>query len=123
MNDSVSMIATARNFLTVVECQQVIALGEKARFGVGTIGMNDVLSTMRSSKVTCLVPGPETMWLFNKLDVAITKPNESYQYDLLGFFDGAQVAIYSSGGKYDWHMDLGAGENSSRKLSLSIQLS
>lgn len=117
------MIATARNFLTVDECRQVIALGEKAGFGTGTIGMDDHLSAMRSSNVTCLAPGPETMWLFNKLDVAITRLNDSYQYDLLGFFEGVQVAKYSNGGKYDWHMDLGLGENSSRKLSLSIQLS
>jgi len=117
------MIATARNFLTVDECRKVIALGEKAGFGAGTIGMDDNFSTMRSSDVTCLAPGLDTMWLFNKLDAAITKLNDSYQYDLLGFFEGVQVAKYSSGGKYDWHMDLGAGENSSRKLSLSIQLS
>jgi PKHD-type hydroxylase len=122
-NDSVCMIATARNFLTEAECQQVCALGEKSGFGEGTIGMGKDTSVMRSSDVTCLAPGPETMWLFNKLDAAITKLNESYQYDLLGFFEGVQVAKYSSGGKYDWHMDIGAGENSSRKLSLSLQLS
>lgn len=123
LNDSVCMIATARKFLTADECRQVIALGEKAGFGVGTIGMNDNLSPMRSSDVTCLASGPDTMWLFDKLDAAIAKLNEAYQYDLLGFFEGVQVANYLHGGKYDWHMDLGAGENSSRKLSLSIQLS
>jgi PKHD-type hydroxylase len=34
-----------------------------------------------------------------------------------------QVATYSVGEHYDWHIDLGPGKNSSRKLSLSLQLS
>ena len=101
LNDSVCMIATARNFLSANECRQVIALGERTDFGEGTIGMDKNSTSMRSSNVTCLAPGVVTMWLFEKLDAAITRLNEAYQYDLLGFFEGVQVAKYISGGKYD----------------------
>jgi len=63
------------------------------------------------------------MWLFAKLNLAVNQLNRAYQYDLKGLFDGIQIASYSRGGKYDWHMDLGPAKNSSRKLSLSVQLS
>lgn len=122
-NDSITMIATARNFLSRDECQQVIMQAGKATKSNGTIGDSKEMSGMRDSRVTCLMPRPETMWLFDKLDAAVTHLNKAYQYDLLGFYEGVQVASYEAGGKYDWHMDLGPGENSTRKLSLSIQLS
>ena len=41
----------------------------------------------------------------------------------LGFFEGVQVASYSGGGHYGWHMDVGQGVVSTRKLSISVQLS
>jgi len=49
--------------------------------------------------------------------------NNAYKYHLQGFYEGVQIAAYKSGGKYDWHMDVGPGQNSSRKLSMSVQLS
>ena len=49
--------------------------------------------------------------------------NQSYGFELTGFYEGAQVARYAPGGHYDWHVDVGEQLQSARKLSLSIQLS
>jgi len=123
MNDSVAMVATASNFLSRDECRQVIMLGDRVIYTEGTVGNERRSSKVRDSKVTCLRPGAENMWLFKRLESALVQMNNAYRYDLLGFYEGVQVASYTSGGKYDWHIDLGAGENSCRKLSMSVQLS
>jgi PKHD-type hydroxylase len=121
-NDSVTMIATAKNFLSREECQQILSQSERAAFSDGFVD-NREKSTIRDSKVIFLSPNTDNMWIFEKLDAAITHMNKAYQYDLLGFYEGIQVARYTSGGKYDWHIDLGSGDKSTRKSSMSIQLS
>lgn len=121
-NDSVTMIATAKNFLSSEECQKVIDCSERSEFSEGTIGQERNNATLRDSKVTCLRPTPELMWLFERLEMAITQMNNAYKYNLLGFYEGVQVASYKSGGEYGWHIDVGPAQNSTRKLSMSIQL-
>lgn len=121
-NDSLTMIATAKKFLSADECKQLIMLSEQASLDDGTIGKTKDLSVMRKSKVTCLLPDPNTNWIFERLEAAIAQMNKAYKYKLQGFYEGVQIAEYSKDGKYDWHMDIGPGANSRRKLSMSIQL-
>jgi len=121
-NDSVTMIATAKNFLSPEECQKVIDFSEQAKFSEGTIGQERDNASIRDSKVTCLRANSGNMWLFERLEMAITQMNSAYKYNLLGFYEGVQVASYKSGGKYGWHIDVGPAHNSTRKLSMSIQL-
>ena len=122
VNDSVTMIATAKNFLSPEQCDQVIAMCEQVSFSDGTIGQENNKSNLRNSKVTCVSANEENMWLFKRLELAIRQMNNAYKYNQLGFYEGIQVASYQSGGKYDWHIDVGPKQNSSRKLSMSIQL-
>jgi len=122
INNSITMIATAKNFLSLDECQKIITLSEKENFSEGTIHKEREKSLMRDSSVTCLRPGADTAWLFERLDAAISQMNKAYKYDLHGFLEGAQIASYTDGGKYDWHIDVGPGENSKRKLGMSVQL-
>ena len=49
--------------------------------------------------------------------------NKNYGFDIRGFGDALQVARYTEGDYYDWHMDIGKGNSSTRKISISIQLS
>ena len=121
-NDSVTMIATAKNFLSPEECQHVIDYSKQAAFNKGTIGQKKDKSLLRDSKVKFVRPAPEIMWLFERLELAITQMNNAYKFHLLGFYEGVQIASYKSGGKYNWHIDVGPGQNSTRKLSMSIQL-
>lgn len=122
-NESVAMIATAKNFLTTEECNKLIALTDNTEFVEGGARSDNENTSIRDSKVTFLTTNPDNMWLFEKLEAAMNHLNKAYKYELLGFYEGVQIASYSNAGKYDWHIDLGRGASTSRKLSMSIQLS
>lgn len=63
-------------------------------------------------------------WLYQRIgQIAIGANNEFYQFDLAGLGEPLQLARYGVGDFFDWHMDFGAGVNSTRKLSISVQLS
>lgn len=47
------------------------------------------------------------------------KNEEIYDFDLTGLIERPQLIRYSEGGYYDWHIDIGRGDNSTRKLSIS----
>ena len=49
--------------------------------------------------------------------------NQAFQFELLGFADALQYTQYGPGHKFDWHVDIGAGQASNRKLSITVQLS
>ena len=121
-NNSVLMVATANRFFSEDECRQVVNLSEQQAQIAGTVGDNREQSTARNSRVKFLLPDSSTEWIFRKLNAAIRRLNEAYQYQLSGF-EALQVATYTVGDHYDWHIDLGPGKNSTRKLSLSLQLS
>jgi len=51
VNDSVTMIATAKNFLSPEECEQIIALSKQAAYRKGTVGKEKNKSSIRYSSV------------------------------------------------------------------------
>jgi PKHD-type hydroxylase len=116
------MVATAPRFFSEDECRKVLDLSEQQAQITGTVGDNLERSPARNSRVKFLLPDNSTEWIFRKLNAAIRRLNEAYQYQLSGF-EALQVATYSVDDHYDWHIDLGPGKNSTRKLSLSLQLS
>ena len=78
----------------------------------------------RRSNLMFLNPEPQLMWLYERLGKAAVENNHHrYHFDLLGFHEGFQLARYDHQDHFDWHMDFGVGMISSRKLSLSVQLS
>ena len=123
LNDSLTMVATVKGFLSRDECKQIIIHSSHVPYRDGYVDDKRNKSSTRESEVKFIMPTIDNMWLFEKLDAAITHMNKAYLYDLLGFFEGFQIAKYTYGGKFDWHMDLGTADTSTRKLSMSIQLS
>ncbi len=122
-NDVVGQVVFVDAFLSGAECDRVLELAATAVEHEGRTGQEGKADEARSSRIRFLWPSRESEWLFARLEAAILRLNEGYRYDLLGFAEGAQVASYGPGGHYDWHVDLGTGPQSSRKLSLSVQLS
>jgi PKHD-type hydroxylase len=79
---------------------------------------------LRKSSVMFVDNTPENDWIYNRLaGLAIKSNNERYHFDLLGFHQELQLTRYSEGDFFDWHLDFGVGGTSSRKLSMTIQLS
>ncbi len=122
-NDRVAIVATKIGFLSPEECAEVIRLGESTPDEAGTISMEDNLNTnTRSSRVKYLHQSAENSWLYQRMGLAIEDVNkDAYGYHLCGF-EALQIASYSEGDHYGWHMDLGMKDNSTRKLGISIQL-
>ena len=79
----------------------------------------------RKSKVKWIGMNPDTRWLFDKISWLIAQANKDFfNFDIWGHWEtGIQYTIYDEqGSHYDWHMDLGAGLSSIRKLSITVLL-
>jgi len=122
-NDGVIGVGFANGLFTAGECRRIIEVSERQQASAGTLGdRKDLRPNKRDSEVVFILPGPDTNWIYEKMDAAIRSANKNYQFDLQGF-EPFQVATYTNGGHYDWHMDVGKGPTSTRKLGISLQLS
>ncbi|MGD8574046.1 MAG: 2OG-Fe(II) oxygenase [Gammaproteobacteria bacterium] len=122
-NDTVGLVAFVDGFLSAEECRRIMELSRSYEEQIGRTGDAGKTDSGRDSRVRFVYPDTHNGWVFNRLEEALLRLNENYRFDLHGFFEGYQVASYSSGGHYDWHVDIGTGPFSTRKLSLSVQLS
>lgn len=115
--------AVAREgFLDSAECDGVIALRGEVEPG-GVTG-EDEAHSHRKCMVSWIEPTQDNNWLFQKTGDIVTKANNSlYHLDLFGFTERLQFTLYETGHFSDWHLDMGPGRYSVRKLTFIIQLS
>ena len=86
-----------------------------------TFSGND--KSVRDSQIKWIDCNPETEWLYEKIYNYAKEANDIlYKFKLYYSKDSIQYSKYSVNGKYDWHIDIGEGTNSLRKLSCSILL-
>lgn len=122
-NDGVVGVGFADNVFTREECQRIVSLSQQLLPSQGALGADQNLNLIkRDSQTVRLMPDMSTKWIYEKMDAAISSANRNYQFDLSGF-EAFQVASYTEGGHYEWHMDMGKGPTSTRKLGISLQLS
>ena len=79
---------------------------------------------IRITQTAWINPGPDTAWLFDRMQkIAMALNSANWQFDLHGFSEAFQYTVYhgKEGGHYHWHVDQGTVPP--RKLSLSLQLS
>ncbi len=120
--DSIVTPAMSKGFLTPEECDEIIRISQLVPEENAVAGYPDVRPTDRSSRLHWLYPSEEHKWIYDKMDAAVQSANAAYQFDLLGFMSGIQFTKYHTGDFYDWHLDIGAAGYSTRKLSLTVQL-
>ena len=103
------------------ECARVVALvGETKEAGIK--GLADTTG-YRDSKVSWIRPGDEANWVFSRMLDFVRQANQAhYQIEIAGFTEPLQVAEYGPEQHYDWHLDIGNGPISVRKLSFIAQL-
>ncbi len=96
---------------------------EKSEAELSDEGLNN--PELRKSKVSLLQPdNPAHSAFIHKLaQLAIQINHQRYHFDLSGIYEPLQIAEYTEGDFFDWHSDFGNGQASTRKLSLSVQLS
>jgi PKHD-type hydroxylase len=113
-------------FFSRDECHAILELGRQVpeRVAVTGDGLGAHSYSRRNSRVHEVYPHNSTNWIFEKLEAALLQLNrQQYNFNIQGFFEGAQVYEYPVGGHLDWHMDIAKGYMSNRKLSMSVQLS
>ena len=79
--------------------------------------------SVRDSEIKWIKCNDETKWIYEKIYNYAKEANDSiFEFDLHFSLDDIQYSKYSLNGKYDWHIDIGSGKNSMRKLSCSVLL-
>jgi PKHD-type hydroxylase len=126
-NDLLTKVAVLPNVLDAASCARAITLAKQFPATEGRVGSSDIESSkIRRSQIWTFEPGTATDFIFAPLRLALKHINDQgYRFDVNGFGPGCQIARYSEKdrGHYDWHIDLGTGKFSQRKISLSVQLS
>jgi PKHD-type hydroxylase len=120
-NDALQTIRAQMDALTPEECRLAVECGEAAPRTDGRVELGD--DAYRVSHIAWILPGERTAWLFHRLALLFGYAAREYGFELAGFVDPLQYTCYGPGQHFDWHMDLGPGSTSTRKLSLTIQLS
>jgi PKHD-type hydroxylase len=106
---------------SVDECQQIMSLGESADLDAGF--MQTPYEGYRRCQYRFISEDAGTNWVFHRLRDTVLRLNEHYQFRLSRFVEGLQFTRYTQGGVIHWHTDTGTGIASTRKISISIQLS
>jgi PKHD-type hydroxylase len=79
----------------------------------------------RDSIITWLNHGEKSDWLYSKIMGMAAEANRNlWGFDLQSTVDSIQYTEYlGGGGHYDYHLDIGSGGASLRKVSIVVQLS
>jgi len=101
-------------------CRKIIERGAGLALRRG--GLLNAHADYRRSSVGWLEPRDETVWIYERLAATFRAVNQWYQYELLGFVEPLQFTVYEVGDEFGWHLDTGPGQASTRKLSISVQL-
>jgi len=102
------------------DCARVLALGRALPKHRG----ETVVPTenYRSGSIAWIERTAKNDWLHDLLWEIGQVANASYRFELAGFREPLQFSEYAPGNHIKWHADAGAGFISTRKLSISIQL-
>lgn len=125
-NDLMTKVAVWPRLFDGASCARAVALARSFPAVEGRVGSADIESKdIRRSQVWFFNPSPQTDFIFGPLRQALEHLNRGYGFEVTDFGTGCQIARYSSEvqGHYDWHIDLGTGRFSLRKISMSVQLS
>ena len=103
------------------ECERVMALHE------GTAALQSRMprgdgAFIRDSDLFWVPRTAETEWIFTRIWDVATLYNSRYGFELFAEMGQLQLTRYAQDQLYNWHMDLGAGAMSLRKISVVVEL-
>lgn len=107
---------------TALECRAIIACHKSLAENRSVFPRGDG-APLRDSGIYWLYTNPETSWIFNRLNQGLAEYNQTYQYEGLQPITSGQLTRYQLGQQYGWHVDVGQGPMSLRKVSMVVQLS
>jgi PKHD-type hydroxylase len=106
---------------SAAECDRVIALHQeqsvlRSRMPRGDGGF------IRDSDLFWIPRTADTDWIFDRIWQAATLYNSRYGFELFAEMGQLQLTRYAKDQLYTWHMDLGEGPMSLRKISVVVEL-
>lgn len=109
-------------------CERIIACAQRYPEQAGQVVVSEQAQARpgrRDCRLRWMRPDAESAFIYEALGRIMHMANTArWGFDLHGFADALQYTEYREAGHHhDWHMDLGPGPYSTRKLSLVLQLS
>ena len=112
---------------TEAECDLLVALGERVGLVPATVwaGEGDrVDSSVRSARTSHHPRGPETGWIYDRLDRLFAGAAGSFGLAVGPVTEALQILRYDEGGHFrQWHSDAGYDSIGRRLVSVSVELS
>jgi PKHD-type hydroxylase len=109
------------------ECDALVALGERAGLVPATVwaGAADQVEPAIRSALTSHHPrGPETAWIYDRLDRHFAEAGEAFGLAVGPVGEALQILRYDEGGHFQtWHSDAGYDAGTRRLVSVSVELS
>jgi PKHD-type hydroxylase len=109
------------------ECDALIALGERVGLVPATVwaGAGDqVDAAVRSARTSYHPRGPETAWIYDRLDRLFAEAGEALGLAVGPVAEPLQILRYDEGGHFrTWHSDAGYDAMDRRLVSVSVELS
>src|SRR6266566_9711732 len=106
---------------TASECGQIIGLHNRQMM-VSSRMSTESGRIVRDSDLFWIPRGGTSEWIFTRLEKVLVLYNSKYGFELAADLGQAQLTCYRAGQRYDWHMDLGSGQSSLRKITLVAEL-
>ena len=123
MGNNIGLPLATEKYFSDDECGRIIEMSQRLPEMDGVAGYKGQAKHLRESRIKSIAPENDNAWLYQKLQKAVVSANQQYNFDISGFHEGLQVAQYTAGGHFDWHLDIGTEVTADRKLSVSVQLS
>jgi PKHD-type hydroxylase len=120
-NPALAQARVVDGVFTPEECEKIVAIGTKRPREDARV--QSYGNSVRVGHVAWVDPAPDTIWIYQRLATIVAWVNQAFQFELLRIADALQYTVYGLGHKFDWHVDIGAGQASNRKLSITVQLS
>jgi PKHD-type hydroxylase len=122
-NNWVAASAILPRLFSEPECRRIVEFGAGLHLRAGTMVRPGVMA--RRCATAWLERHHDTSWIYQRIVDAVLEANKSYRFDIVGMMDPLQFLRYdgASGDEIAWHLDCGEGANTTRKLSLTVQLS
>src|SRR5258706_345917 len=103
------------------QCACIEAIGESLRLWDGRSTSDE--EDYRVCTTSWMEETSQTAFIFDRLRELTASVNALYRLEASGFAEPLHFIRYEPGGRFGWHTDLGDGPMSTRKISVSVQLS
>jgi PKHD-type hydroxylase len=109
--------------LTSEEVDKIVEDAKEYPFVKALVVDEENTDKFRKSNIKWLPFDSKWDWVIDKIMSQVVEANDTiWKFDLNSVIDNIQYTEYEgNGGHYDWHLDIGPGSISHRKISIVIQ--